>query len=408
MINLLLLLTFSEAQVLYRNVTEQAVELEIYSFGLNHVNHTLALVRVRVEATAVPCLLVVGKERPPSVSMSENGDLLGNYDAADLTSFALGRSEAFIQLSLLDLHPNSTLHLGVFLPKLPLPSASVVLEVWSHGKAYSDGDLCPMNCMQHGTCTSGVCSCEQPWVDQSCSIMVSYVELGQNYDLIIPPNTYRFFSTSYGPNSLIHLELTRLQGDSQLFMSYGGNRVPPTLRRNDVVRAVDTRNSSVDLYIDPSEIGDYGLICSVKTTNPNYQSVISLTFQQINISSSSNLYVILGIVIGLGCLCLCCCLICVRFLYRQRRIRREGARVQIYHNWSQSLEQEKVLFEASKVNLDSKTPQDCVICLDGLSVDQAVSELPCSHLFHTACINAWFEKHNFCCVCKHIYEVHRN
>lgn len=82
----------------------------------------------------------------------------------------------------------------------------------------------------------------------------------------------------------------------------------------------------------------------------------------------------------------------------------------MYHNWSAngSLEQDKTFFEAEKVQIDPSNPQECTICLDVMTEDQRLTKLPCSHLFHTVCINAWFEKQNFCCNCKAVYDISRS
>lgn len=86
------------------------------------------------------------------------------------------------------------------------------------------------------------------------------------------------------------------------------------------------------------------------------------------------------------------------------------ARVHIYHNWSAagSLEQDRSLVDGDNAQLSPGDTQECTICLDAMTVQQAVTKLPCGHFFHSPCINAWFEKQNFCCNCKAVFDISRS
>jgi len=404
---ILVLLGLVGAQVLFRNASEQTLVYASYSFPLQ-VAFPFVLLHLSVEPTSLSCLLVAGKERPPRAYQDSHGELQASYEAADLTSFALGRSEALVQLNSTGMQKEATVYLGVLLPERPVQGAHVLLEAVGHSKSHTDGELCPLDCSQHGTCAAGVCQCEMPWADQGCNLKVAYLELGQNYDLIVPPSTYRFFSTRYSQQSTLQLSLSRLQSDVRLFVSFGYSNQAPTLLNQNAAQQLDNASPSLQLYFDPSAMGPFGLLLSVRASDSSTQAVVSLHFEQAGASASSNLYVILGVLLGAGALFLSCCLVCLRCVCRRRRTRRQGARVQVYQSWSQSVEQEKILFEPSVVEFDPGAPQDCTICLDVLGLSKPVTELPCKHIFHTACINAWFEKQNFCCVCKHVYEVVRS
>ena len=405
---ILVLLSLVGAQVLYRNASEQSLAYGVYSFVVPHVSFSFVLLHLTVEPSSLSCLLLVGKDRPPRAYQDGNGELQANYEAADLTSFALGRSEAFVQFDSTSMLANATVHLGVLLPERPIQGASVLLEALGHSNRHTDGELCPLDCSQHGTCSVGVCRCELPWADQDCNLKISYLELGQNYDLIVPPGTYRFFSTLYSQQNTLQLSLNRLQSNARVFVSFGYSNQPPTMLNQNAAQQLDSASPSLQLYFDPSVMGPFGLLLSVRASDSSSQAAVSIQFQQAGTAASSNLYVILGVLLGGGALFLSCCLVCLRCVCRRRRTRHQVARVQVYQNWSQSVEQEKVLFEPSNVEFDPGAPQDCTICLDLLGVNRPVTELPCKHVFHTACINAWFEKQNFCCVCKHVYEVARS
>jgi len=44
---------------------------------------------------------------------------------------------------------------------------------------------------------------------------------------------------------------------------------------------------------------------------------------------------------------------------------------------------------------------DCTICKDEFKLDELVTQLPCSHLFHSECVTTWLKMHNQCPVCRY-------
>jgi hypothetical protein len=51
-------------------------------------------------------------------------------------------------------------------------------------------------------------------------------------------------------------------------------------------------------------------------------------------------------------------------------------------------------------NKSAKCPERCVICLGKFKSRHVVTELPCEHYYHQACINIWLETHNTCPMCR--------
>lgn len=49
---------------------------------------------------------------------------------------------------------------------------------------------------------------------------------------------------------------------------------------------------------------------------------------------------------------------------------------------------------------------ECIICLEEYSEGDKIRTLPCKHLFHSTCIQAWLNRKHFCPICK--YDVCRN
>ncbi|XP_077251738.1 uncharacterized protein LOC143890956 [Tasmannia lanceolata] len=44
--------------------------------------------------------------------------------------------------------------------------------------------------------------------------------------------------------------------------------------------------------------------------------------------------------------------------------------------------------------------ESCMVCLDEFTVGMKVKSMPCSHMFHEACIVEWLEKSNMCPICR--------
>lgn len=42
----------------------------------------------------------------------------------------------------------------------------------------------------------------------------------------------------------------------------------------------------------------------------------------------------------------------------------------------------------------------CCICLDGVDKGQVTTDLPCSHIFHSTCVDAWLLQRPVCPVCR--------
>ena len=56
--------------------------------------------------------------------------------------------------------------------------------------------------------------------------------------------------------------------------------------------------------------------------------------------------------------------------------------------------------EVDKSMLDDNGNAECVVCADEVRVGNTVTELPCTHWFHEACINKWLSSHGNCPHCR--------
>ncbi|OMO77587.1 Zinc finger, RING-type [Corchorus capsularis] len=56
-----------------------------------------------------------------------------------------------------------------------------------------------------------------------------------------------------------------------------------------------------------------------------------------------------------------------------------------------------------KESHDHQQEDCCVVCLEQLAeVGSQVSQMPCSHQFHTACIQTWLNNSHYCPVCRYV------
>ena len=77
----------------------------------------------------------------------------------------------------------------------------------------------------------------------------------------------------------------------------------------------------------------------------------------------------------------------------------------ITNNWDVKIIRRPASKEAisnlKKYKFKENTNCNCAICLDKISEDTEVTELPCEHIFCTECINPWLKnENNNCPLCK--------
>lgn len=210
--------------MLYSNSTTQVAFYQAYTFSLTTVgsNYILIHLEVLIAATEARGVLLVGsKEAPPFAYIDTTGKLQTGCQYADLPGYSLKKTDSFLQLNTTDLHIDSKLYLGVMAPDRPAMGLNLQITVQGHGDWYIDGDLCPLDCSERGGCMEGQCKCDKPWGDVDCSLRISYLDMGQKYDLIVSSDSYRYFTTIYGQSSTVHLSLTTLQGNAVIFVSFG-------------------------------------------------------------------------------------------------------------------------------------------------------------------------------------------
>ena len=50
--------------------------------------------------------------------------------------------------------------------------------------------------------------------------------------------------------------------------------------------------------------------------------------------------------------------------------------------------------------LNSKSDENCVVCLEEFMIGEELKELPCNHMYHKDCILTWLGHRNTCPLCK--------
>ena len=54
-----------------------------------------------------------------------------------------------------------------------------------------------------------------------------------------------------------------------------------------------------------------------------------------------------------------------------------------------------------KIKVEKKLEEKCSVCMSFIDKDEEMSELPCTHYFHSECIEPWLKKYNYKCpVCR--------
>lgn len=222
---LLLWLAGCRASVmLYANSTTQSVFFASYNVALSSVASHFMLVHLAVQvgvSEAVPVLLIASKASVPYAYIDSIGGLQMGAEVADTSAYAFQKTDSYLQLNTSGLHVGSSLYLGVMAPERPVLGVGLDLTVQGHGKDQLDGEVCPGSCYGRGKCLEGVCTCEKPWGDVDCSLRISYLDMGQQYDLIVASSAYRHFTTNYVYSSAVHVSLKSLQGNARVYISFG-------------------------------------------------------------------------------------------------------------------------------------------------------------------------------------------
>ncbi|KAE8730585.1 hypothetical protein F3Y22_tig00002919pilonHSYRG00212 [Hibiscus syriacus] len=53
-----------------------------------------------------------------------------------------------------------------------------------------------------------------------------------------------------------------------------------------------------------------------------------------------------------------------------------------------------------RVKVEDGEKEECMVCLEELSVGFEASQMPCSHLFHCGCIERWLKQSHYCPICR--------
>lgn len=93
-------------------------------------------------------------------------------------------------------------------------------------------------------------------------------------------------------------------------------------------------------------------------------------------------------------------------IIRQMMQMQQGVQVPVEHPLEQDIYEalpEMDITDLSKIPAEKK---NCVICLTDFVVNDKAIILPCTHLFHSACIKSWLQSNDTCPICK--YKINRN
>ncbi|KAI8710474.1 hypothetical protein NCS52_01564400 [Fusarium sp. LHS14.1] len=124
---------------------------------------------------------------------------------------------------------------------------------------------------------------------------------------------------------------------------------------------------------------------------------------------------VIGGIIGLFLVFLIFYMVTLRYRHRQPQRDVEAAKsktmetvdLQTLNNANPSQKYEAVKGlkkQATWASTQSSSAEVCAICIDVLVDQDDVRRLKCTHVFHTSCIDSWFQKHHVDCpLCKSIF-----
>ncbi|KAI8710465.1 hypothetical protein NCS52_01563500 [Fusarium sp. LHS14.1] len=124
---------------------------------------------------------------------------------------------------------------------------------------------------------------------------------------------------------------------------------------------------------------------------------------------------VLGGIIGLSSVIFIFFIVKSRYHHRQpqrdieaaKPVPKEAVDIQTLNNASPSQKYEAVKGlkkQATWASTQSSSAEVCAICIEVLGDQDDVRRLKCKHVFHTSCIDSWFQKHHVDCpLCKSIF-----
>lgn len=184
------------------------------------------------------------------------------------------------------------------------------------------------------------------------------------------------------------------------------DREPPSVEEFDILFTLSNSTThSLSTRLEPVKAGEFGYLFALY--NPNTlrygQSLVHLQFSQSSNASSTE-WITIASSTASAMICCSCCFCWIRFILYKRKQNRRRHTARIYNSGSFSMVSDNdKLFPSHLLKQEITEKAECTICLETLHQEAGLTVLPCAHIFHSTCIDAWFQNQNYCCICKAEY-----
>ena len=254
---------------------------------------------------------------------------------------------------------------------------------------------CPSQCSNHGQCRYTTCLCEPGYAGIDCRLSTS----------VLGPASLLSLRVGSGMWSLAEFPLPQ--------QSYSGVATV-TLTQINTAAAValwaksgsgdeltfPTDYNSSDVQIATGNVLSTTVACGrdkmmyIAVYNPAAESVeirLAVTLAtEYPSDSDQSLTISLSVTLSGGFLCLLIGVIIYVIHRRRVRIRQDTQRGGLSRNTIESLFPIRTLSDLKALNCSTQ----CDSCDAFFLVDSAIRLLPCSHVFHSKCIDPWFSRHS--------------
>ncbi|CAG9334240.1 unnamed protein product [Blepharisma stoltei] len=252
---------------------------------------------------------------------------------------------------------------------------------------------CYNGCSGNGLCSSGLCNCTEGFIGRDCSVRSTKLALEIQATLSLSSCCWKYADLSlldYSKDLQINItSSTYIDIYMKPYDLYEYNSVLPSKLESEAHKyGYNTFSFKISLKnIGPWYFAFY---------NPSHStSTFTLTTRTVDSSSSSSsniIYIIASVSAAVFLITLIFAIYKIKTHNKASTVSEDSIRPEfIDKNFP------KIAFKKRKHKANCK---DCAICLDKFKDSDMIRELACSHIYHARCIDLWFERNTFCCLCK--------
>lgn len=277
--------------------------------------------------------------------------------------------------------------LGVYCPQ--------VLAHYTLKLTASFDQTCPSQCSSHGKCRYTTCLCDPGYAGIDCRLSTSLLGPASLLSLRVasgmwslaefplPKQSYSGAATvtltQIGTAAAVALWVKSGSGDELTFPTYNNSsdvQIAAGSVLSTTVAYGRDQMMYVAVYNPAAESVEIRLAVTLATEYPS-DSDQSLTISLSVALSGAFLGLLIGVIIYI--------------IHRRRvRIRQDTQRGGISRNTIESLFPIRTLSDLKARNFSTQ----CDSCDEFFLIDSAIRLLPCSHVFHSKCIDPWFTRHS--------------